>query len=146
MRTSQTIARLVGPVLLAIGVGLLANRSVYQQMAAQFLTTPYIVYLTGVLAMVAGLAILNAHPDWTRDWRSTITLIGWFLTVIGVFRIFAPQLVNFVGTSATENAGFFTGAGIALLALGGLLTFKGYGVAADLSNRRQNNEQTRHIR
>ena len=36
------------------------------------------------------------------------------------------QFVNFVGTATVAHAGFFTGAGIVLLALGGFLTFKGY--------------------
>ena len=103
MHQSLTIARLVGPVLSAIGI-----------------------YVSGVLMLVAGLVILNAHPVWTRDWRSTVTAIGWFLTGVGTFRITAPQFANFIGGAIIAKAGFFTGLGIALLVRGGLITFKGY--------------------
>ncbi|HET7381034.1 MAG TPA: hypothetical protein VFJ59_00380 [Pseudolabrys sp.] len=75
MHQSLTIARLVGPVLSAIGIGMLANQVTYREMAAQFLGgLPFSFF--GVLMLVAGLAILNAHPAWTRDWRSTVTAIG----------------------------------------------------------------------
>ena len=126
METSQFIARLAGPVLSAIGIGLLANQAVYRQMAGQFLAGYPFIYFSGILALIGGLAILNAHHDWTRDWRSLITLLGWFLTIVGVYRIIAPQFVNFVGTGAVAHSGFFIGVGIVLLALGAFLTFKGY--------------------
>jgi hypothetical protein len=76
MHQSLTIARLVGPVLSAIGIGMLANQATYREMAAQFLGGLAFIYFSGVLMLVARLAILNAHPVWTRDWRSTVTAIG----------------------------------------------------------------------
>jgi hypothetical protein len=126
MQTSQAIARLVGPVFAAIGIAFLTNKMTYDIVAAQFLATYPFIYFSGILALVAGLAILNAHNVWTRDWRSLITLLAWLMCIGGVFRILAPQLVVFIGTSALAHAGFLTGAGIVLLALGGFLTFKGY--------------------
>ncbi len=126
MQPSLVIARLVGPVFCVIGIGMLANQAVYREMAAQFLAGYPFIYLSGILALVAGLAILNVHPGWTRDWRSLITALGWVMTCVGTFRIFAPQFVNFVGTSVLAHGEFFTGAGIVLLTLGGFVTFKGY--------------------
>ena len=126
MHPALTIARLIGPVFCAIGIGMLANRGTYQQMAGQFLAGYPFIYFSGILALVAGLAILNTHHAWTRDWRSVITALGWVLSLVGVYRIIAPQFVNFVGTAVLAHSGFFLGAGIVLLALGGFLTFKGY--------------------
>ena len=126
MERSQGIARLIGPVLCAIGIGTLTNQTVYREMAGQFLAGYPFIYFSGILALVGGLAILNVHHAWTRDWRSLITAIAWIMTVAGVYRIIGPQFVNFVGTAAVSHAGVFTGAGIVLLTLGGFLTFKGY--------------------
>ena len=103
MHQSLTIARLVGPTFSAIGI-----------------------YFSGVLMLVAGLAILNAHPVWTRDWRGAVTAFGWFLTGVGTFRITAPQFANFIAGAIIAKAGFFTGLGIVLLVLSGFITFKGY--------------------
>ena len=126
MNPALTIARLIGPVFCTIGIGMLANQSTYRQMAGQFLAGYPFIYFSGILALVAGLAILNAHHRWTRDWYSVITALGWILTCVGVYRIFAPQFAVFVGTQVVATGGFFTGAGLVLLALGGFLTFKGY--------------------
>jgi hypothetical protein len=126
MQTSQTIARLVGPVLCAIGVGMLANQPTYREMATQFLAGLPFIYFSGVLMLVAGLYILNVHNVWTRNWRSAVTVVGWVLMSVGTFRIIAPQFANFIATAIIGNAGFFTGFGIFLLAVGGFFTFKGY--------------------
>jgi len=126
MEKSYAIARLVGPVLAAIGIGMLTNSAGYRTMAGQFLGGLPFIYFSGILALVAGLAILNAHPGWTRDWRSLITALGWMMTFGGVFRIVAPPYVAFLGTALVAHEYFFLGAGIVLLALGGTLTFKGY--------------------
>jgi hypothetical protein len=95
-------------------------------MAAQFLGGLPFIYFSGVLMLVAGLAILNVHNIWTRDWRSTVTAVGWVLTGVGTFRIIAPQFANFIASAIIANAGFFTGLGIFLVAVGGFVTFKGY--------------------
>ena len=107
MQPSHTIARLIGPVFCVIGIGMLANAAVYREMAAQFLAGYPFIYLSGILALVAGLAILNAHHVWTRDWRSVITLLGWLMTFAGTFRIFAPQFVNYIGTSVLDPQRLF---------------------------------------
>ena len=126
MHQSLTIARLVGPVLSAIGIGMLVNQDVYRQMAGQFLAGYPYIYFSGILALVAGLYILNVHNVWTRDWRCLITAIGWFITCVGVFRLLAPQVTVFVAGTIVATSGFFIGAGIVLLGLGGFITFKGY--------------------
>jgi drug/metabolite transporter (DMT)-like permease len=126
MDPAHTIARLLGPVFSVIGIGMLANGVIYHEMAGQFLSVYPLIYFSGILALLAGLAILNAHNAWTRDWRSLITALGWIMTAVGTFRILAPQFVTYVGRAIGPDTGFFAGAGIVLLALGGFITFKGY--------------------
>ena len=67
METSRLIARLLGPVLATVGIGMLTNQAVYREMAEQFLASFPFIYITGLMALVTGLAILNAHSTWTRD-------------------------------------------------------------------------------
>lgn len=128
MQKSQAIARLIGPVFGAVGLGMLTNGATYRVMGGQFLATYPFIYFSGILFLITGLAILNVHNVWTPDWRSVITVLGWLLCISGVFRILAPQLVVFLGMAVLAHSGFFVGAGIVLLALGGFLTFKGYAV------------------
>jgi hypothetical protein len=123
---SVIIARLVGPLFATIGVGMLTNTGTYRKIAEQYLTNPAIIYFSGVLLLLVGLAILNAHNAWTRDWRSCVTFIGWLMTVVGVWRIIAPQFIPFVAGAATANRYFFVAFGVLMLTLGGFVTYKGY--------------------
>ncbi|MGH6663379.1 MAG: hypothetical protein ACREB2_00550 [Pseudolabrys sp.] len=126
MQASLVIARLIGPLFATIGIGMLINNAVYRQIGQQFLASYPVIYLSGIMVLSIGLAILNAHAHWTRDWRSAITALGWIMTLAGVWRLIAPQFVVFVGGAVLANSGFLIGAGVVLLALGGFLTFKGY--------------------
>jgi hypothetical protein len=126
MQASHIIARLLGPLLATVGIGMLTNTETYRVIGQQFLSSYAIIYLSGLIILTFGLAILNVHSAWTRDWRSVITLLGWIFITAGVWRIIAPQFVPFVGGAILSNYGFFTGAGVVLLALGGFITFKGY--------------------
>lgn len=125
MYPSQTIAMLVGPVMAAVGIGMLVNQATYRE-AAQFVGGLPFIYFSGILALVTGLYILNVHNVWAPDWRSAVTAVGWLLTCVGAFRIVAPQFSSFVASAIIANGGFFIGAGIVLLGIGGFITFKSY--------------------
>ncbi|MCW5683171.1 MAG: hypothetical protein KIT85_02160 [Pseudolabrys sp.] len=126
MRTSLTIARLIGPVLTVIGLGLLINNAAYREIVRQFTGSYLYMYLSGVLVLLAGLAILNAHNVWSRDWRVVITLLGLFFTLMGVFRVLAPPFVNYVGGALIQQPGVLIVIGVVFLGIGSFLTFKGY--------------------
>ena len=94
MTPSIFIARILGPVLLIIGVGLLLEGDTFRAMAGEFVRDQGLIYLTGILALAAGLAILNVHHLWTRDWRVLITIFGWLFLVGGIMRILAMSMAR----------------------------------------------------
>jgi hypothetical protein len=124
VETARLIARLTGPILAAIGTGLLINNAAYYETALAFLSSQPMIYFSGIMAMTAGIAILNAHSRWPRDWRSAVTAFGWMLSLIGAFRIVAPQFVVFIGAAGYANVRI--GFGVLFLALGSFFTLKGY--------------------
>jgi hypothetical protein len=75
MTNSTLIARLMGPALLIMGIGtalgLLGVGMVpgdYAGLMKEMTGLPFTI-LFGVLALLAGLAIVNAHNLWVSDWR-----------------------------------------------------------------------------
>ncbi len=64
MQTSLYLAKLIGPTLLVIGIGMLINRDGYRDMAREFLGSRALIYLAGILAFVPGLAMVLAHNVW----------------------------------------------------------------------------------
>ena len=86
--------------------------------------TPPVVYLSGMLMFVAGLAIVRAHNVWQRDWIVLVTLCGWFLLVLGLVRAFVAE--SYQRASAAANAPFFMVVEGFLFLVGGVLTIQAY--------------------
>ena len=59
--------------------------------------------ILGLLALTAGLAMLNVHRTWTSDWRVMITVLGWLFVVTGVIRIVLPRVTASVATTITSS-------------------------------------------
>ena len=56
-------------------------------MAEEFLRSRALIYLSGLLTMTAGLAIVLTHNVWVADWPVLITMLGWLATIGGAVRI-----------------------------------------------------------
>jgi hypothetical protein len=119
MADSRRLAGLVGPVMVALiaSENEFVNPHLYDQQI------PPVVYLSGTLLLIAGLSIIRAHNRWTGGWPVLVTLTGWFATLLGLFRMFFPD--QYVQGSRTHSGALLAGEGV-LLAIGLLLTFKGY--------------------
>ena len=120
MGNSKRIAALVGPTIVAMVVSEfpLVQPHLYD---AQI---PPVVYLSGTLMFVGGLAIVRAHNKWVRDWTVLVTLSGWFFLLLGLFRMFAAGRYQ-RGSAQTSATLFMVLEGV-LVVLGLIMTFQGY--------------------
>ena len=126
MQPAVFIARLVGPVFVAIGVGILLNATLYAAMVAEAVHSPILIYISGLLSLTAGIAVLNAYRAWTADWRVIITVLGWLLVIGGIIRIVLPRLTASLATTIYSGPTVMIIVAVIALVLGGFLSFKGY--------------------
>jgi uncharacterized membrane protein YoaK (UPF0700 family) len=126
MPTSLFLAKLIGPLFLAVGVGLIANAAVYRKFAEEALASLALIYLTGLLTMTAGLAIVLSHNVWAADWRVLITLLGWIAVIGGAVRIVMPQGTQKFGRRFLKHPQGMIIAAAIWLAIGAVLCFFGY--------------------
>jgi hypothetical protein len=126
MKSTRVAARLLGGMLFISGAGILLNSDGYRATADEFLHGVGLIYMTGIMALLAGLAIVNLHNVWTKDWRTLVTLIGWFAVGDGTLRVTAPQFIARFDAWYIAQPGFLIGSGFIVLALGAFLSFKGY--------------------
>lgn len=130
MSTSKYIARLIGPLLLILGLGmafgLAASPHAYLEMMKQFTGTPGFVFVLGMLALVAGLAIVNAHNLWVADWRVIITVLGWVAVIRGIVSLLFPLRLQSVAEHMMASpTGPVIGA-VIIVVLGAFLAWVGY--------------------
>ena len=124
MASSKRIAGLLGPTI----VVMVASEFPLVQPHLYDAQIPPVVYLSGVLLFVAGLAIVRAHNVWRRDWTVLVTLSGWFFLLLGLFRMFAAGLYQ--RSSANASSMFFMMLEGILFLLGLIMTFKAYSRSA----------------
>jgi hypothetical protein len=113
---ARRIARIAGPSLVALGITEAANIDAFAGNPAP------VVYLNGTLLLVAGVAIVQAHGRWARDWTALVTLTGWALVLGGLWRMIAPAAPQLSAGPATY------GLLAAIAAIGGVLSWRGYAV------------------
>ena len=99
MSTSVFIARLIGPVMLVIGLAVFANQRAFRELAEEFLASRALTFLSGLIIMPAGLAIVLTHNIWAVDGRVMITLFGWANAIGGAIRLAAPAYVMRSGSA-----------------------------------------------
>ena len=126
METSLFLAQLIGPVLIVIGVGLLLKKTEFREMATDFLSSRALIFVSGLLTLVTGLAIVLTHNVWEFNWPVIITILGWLSVFGGVFRILFPDSVQSMGTSMLDKPAVMTVSGAIQIVLGLWLSYVGY--------------------
>jgi hypothetical protein len=126
MDTSKYIAGLMGPPLALVGIGFLLNPSILPGMTEQLANAYALIFISGVLTIVGGLAIVRAHNIWEASWRTIITVFGWMSVLAGAARITIPDVLAKFASSIVFAEGAVMAGAIVSLALGAFLTFKGY--------------------
>ncbi|MEM9355410.1 MAG: hypothetical protein AAGB04_04290 [Pseudomonadota bacterium] len=126
MQTSIYLAKLIGPVVAVAGVGFLLNRAAFIRFAEDFVSNTGFIMMSGFPALLAGLAVVNAHNVWVADWPVIITLLGWAAVVGGIMRITMPGVVRSIGSVILGASSFIVIEAIILIGLGGWLTYAGY--------------------
>lgn len=126
MTISKTIAGLIGPTLIVIAAAVLVRLGSFQAIADQVSREPALIFLSGILLFVAGLAIVRAHNIWTGGWPVLVTVLGWLAIVGGLVRLLFPTWFAAVAAQLGQSTGLIAAVAIVFLVVGAFLSYKGY--------------------
>jgi hypothetical protein len=124
--TSKNIAALIGPTLIAIALAMLFNLGSFAAMLDQVSRDLALIFLSGILLFVAGLAILRVHNVWTGGWPVLVSALGALAVLGGLGRMFFPVRLAEVAAQIGQHRGVMVVAMIVFLLLGGFLSLKAY--------------------
>lgn len=116
MVNSKNIAGLLGPAIVAVTASETVNIHIWAGNTAAG------IHFNGAVLFVAGLAIIRAHNLWVRGWPVLVTLAGWFIMPLGLFRMFFPELQ----LEAAKHISTVSMGTMLLLVVGIFLTYKAY--------------------
>jgi hypothetical protein len=126
MAISKTIAARLGPTPVATAVMALANLGATPPSSK----SPMLIILAGYAAFVPGLAIVYSRNQWTGGWPAFVTLAGWLSLVIGQIRmVFHMPLTGITAKHGAAMTGVLHAIGVVFLLIGGVLSFKAYGMS-----------------
>jgi hypothetical protein len=127
MQPAVFIARLIGPAFVAVGLGVLANGPFYTALILEAVHSPTLIYFSGLISLLPGLAILNVHRSWS-GWPAIITVIGWLMTVGGVIRLVLPATSATLASDLYSKPFVLLIVALIVLVVGAYLCFEGYRV------------------
>ena len=124
--TTILLAQLMGPILIAVGLGFLFNRGFYSKMAKDFEQHDGLMYLAGIFTMLLGLLMVLNHNIWELNTVGLITLLGWATLVKGAVILIMPKLFRKQIHACLTKKCLISMAGVITIALGGYLAWFGF--------------------
>lgn len=94
MLTSIFWAKLLGIYLLIIVFDLLVRKQEAKKAVKDFAESKGLLFYSGSLSILLGLAILISHPIHEMCWKGLITVIGYLLVFRGLLRIAFPSFLH----------------------------------------------------
>jgi hypothetical protein len=84
-------------------------------------------FSSGILSLLAGIAIVRVHNVWSGGWQIIITVLGWLAIVGGLVRMWFPERAAPIATALGGASAALVVGGLVILALGAFLSYKAYG-------------------
>jgi hypothetical protein len=84
MDISLQLAGILGPVLIVLSVTEYKNFAIWRDIH------PSVVYLNGLVFLTGGMVVVRLHNFWRLDWTVLITIPGWLLLLLGLYRMVWP--------------------------------------------------------
>ena len=125
MELSLFLAKLFGIYMLIVACLWLARGEVISRTLEELFDNRAMLFLSGLLALAAGIAIVISHSVWEANWRGLITIIGYGSIAKGIARIGFPDLPQKAVGSLLKDNRQWIWIGI-IFVLGAYLTWVGF--------------------
>ena len=128
MELSIFLAKLFGLYFLIAGGIIMMRQKSFMPIFTEILGSRALLLLLGVFELLAGLAIVIAHPIFTATWEGLITLIGAWMAVEGVIYLAMPYTKVGRLMCQFNTPTWYTSGGLVAVVMGAYLAGKGFGM------------------
>ena len=124
------LAKIMGPVIVAAGIGFLLHPKFYAKMVKDFEEHEGFTYFAGMLTMILGLIVVLNHNIWEFSAAGLITFFGWSSLVKGTIFLIAPNLLFSTAHMFYKNKTVMNVAMVLVLVIGAFLCKSYFGYFA----------------
>lgn len=128
MELSIFLAKLFGLYFLIAGGIIMMRQKSFMPIFTEILGSRPFLLILGVAELLAGLAIVIAHPIFTATWEGLITLIGAWMAVEGVIYLAMPYTKIGKLMRQFNTPTWYTSGGLVAIVMGAYLAGKGFGM------------------
>lgn len=128
MMMSVMLAKLLGPLLLIVGLGVLMNPSYIPAMIDEIATGKQqtLLFISGFFTTICGLLLVLAHNFWVANWSVIITILAWLTLVKGATIMLFPRWSMALTVAFKGKSGLFAVWGVVAVILGLVLSYYGF--------------------
>jgi len=127
MELSISIARVMGPLLVIVSLGLLLNMKRYQSLISDFFKNEALIFLSSFIALAVGLILVMKHNYWVASWEVLVTVLSWIILLKGALAILFPeQTMEFAKSMKSKS--MLTFWAFVDLIIGGALIYISYSI------------------
>lgn len=94
MEVSIITAKIIALTYISFGIAVLREKAVFSQFIADFEKSPALIFLTGFIALIIGMLLVEHHNVWAKNWTVLITLIGWASLLKGIMLLAFPEAAS----------------------------------------------------
>lgn len=91
------LAKLIGPAVLAVGLGIFFSRNYYTKVYRNLGNESMAVLMSGLIILIAGIVMVLYHNTWDNFLSGFISLIGWLAILKGLTFIIFPKTADKMG-------------------------------------------------
>ncbi len=128
MDLSIFLAKLFGLYFLIAGAIVMYRQRSLMPSVTEVIGSRPLIMTVAFGQLLAGLAILIAHPVFTSDWHGLITLIGAWIVIEALIYLLLPYGKVSKMLKKFNNGTWYTSGGFLAVMLGAYLTGKGFGL------------------
>ncbi|MBU6323092.1 MAG: hypothetical protein KGI41_00820 [Patescibacteria group bacterium] len=119
------IAQMMGPILFAVGIGVLVSKDYYLDVYRNLKNETLAVLTAGIIATAAGIVLVLNHNTWMTLPEMLVSLFGWIVLIKGLVLLVFPKAMERVGANFAK-AGYMNACGVVVLVVGAYLTWFAY--------------------
>ena len=103
MELSILIAKIIAVVYISSGIAVLIRSVDLNKLVSDFEKSPALTFIAGCVGIVVGLALLQFHNLWVKNWTVLITIISWFMLIGGILIVVFPKTMLYYKNLVTGS-------------------------------------------
>ncbi|MDQ5957913.1 MAG: hypothetical protein QG665_248 [Patescibacteria group bacterium] len=128
MELSIFLSQAIGIYLILIGLICVTRRKMMMAAVAEMMSNKAIIYLVGILELLAGIGLVLVHNIWAYDPIVIVTLVGWLMLIEAIAYLVLPYRIVYKLVRRFNTKKWYIGGGLVSIVLGGYLVAVGFGL------------------